>query len=133
MKPKIITTIATGWLLVILGGAMALIIGKGDLIVITAGIFTSFGGLYVLSLVDPATRQFIGNIWIARLCRLSAGIIGMLMAFSGLIGSINGIRETMIFHNPTGLGLIFIGLLPFCWGIYILNLAVIGIRSQHLA
>ncbi len=133
MKPRRTATVATGWLLVIIGGTMALVIGKGDLTVITAGIFTSFGGIYVLSLVDPATRQFIGNEWIARLCRLSAGIMGMLMAFSGLIGSINGIRETMIFHNPTGLSLIFIGLLSFCWGIYILNLTIIGIQSQHFS
>lgn len=133
MKPRRATIVATGWLLVILGGMMALVVGKGDLIVITAGIFTSFGGLYVLSLVDSATRQFIGNGCLARLCRLFAGIVGMLMVVSGLIGSINAIRETMTFHNPAGLGLVFFGLLSFGWGIYILNLTIIGVQSQHFS
>jgi hypothetical protein len=120
---------ATGWLLLILGGVMALILGKGDIIVITAGIITAFGGIYVLSLVDPDTKQFMGDGWPARLCRLFAGIVGLLMVFSGLIGSIDGIRETLIFQDPTGLSLILIGLLPFCWGIYILNLAIAGVQS----
>jgi hypothetical protein len=124
---RIIAT--TGWLLLLLGGVMALIIGKGDVLVISAGIITSFGGIYVLSLVDPGTRQFMGNGWMARFCRLSAGIVGLLMAFSGLLGSIDGIRDVTILQDSTGFSLIFIGLLPFCWGIYILGLAIAGIQS----
>jgi len=131
MMPGRIAIVATGWLLVMLGGAMALIIGKGDFIVITAGIFTSFGGLYVLSLVDPAARQFMGNGWPTRLCRSSAGAVGLLMAFSGLSSSMDGIRKATIYHNSTGLSLILVGLLPLCWGIYILNLAITGFQFQH--
>jgi hypothetical protein len=124
---------ATGWLLLLLGGMMALIIGKEDIIVITVGIITSFGGIYVLSLVDPATKQFMGDGWPARLCRLFAGIVGLIMAFSGLIGSIDGIKETLIFQDPAGFSLILVGLLPFCFGIYILNLAIAGVQPQHIA
>jgi hypothetical protein len=123
----------TGWLLLLLGGVMALIIGKEDAIVITAGIITSFGGIYVLSLVDPATKQFMGGGWPARLCRLFAGIVGLLMASSGLIGLIDGIKETLISHDPAGFSLILVGLLPFCLGIYILNLAIAGVQPQHIA
>ena len=129
MKPGRTGATVTGWLLLILGGAMALIIGKGDLNVISAGIFTSFGGIYVLSLVDPTTRQFIGDGWPAKFCRLSAVVVGLLMLVSGLIGSIDGIRETLIFQNTQGLSFALIGLLPICWGIYIVKLVIGGVRS----
>ena len=36
---------ATGWLLLMLGGAMALITGKGDITVITAGLLIVFSGV----------------------------------------------------------------------------------------
>ena len=107
---------------------MALIVGKGDLTVISAGIFTSFGGIYVLGLVDPTTKQFIGDGWPAKLCRLSAVAVGLLMLVSGLIGSIDGVRETLIIQNTQGLSFVLIGLLLFCWGVYIVKLAASGVR-----
>jgi hypothetical protein len=128
MKPGRTGTAATGWMLLIFGGAMALVIGKGDINVIVTGIFASFGGIYVLSLVDPATRGFIGSGWPVNLCRLSAGIIGLLMLVSGLIGSIDGIREIMIIPNVAGISLVFIGLVPLCWGFYILYLTINGVQ-----
>lgn len=129
MRTGRIGVAAIGWLLLIFGGAMALIIGKDDINVIITGIFASLGGIYVLSLVDPASKQFIGSGWPVNLCRLSAGIIGLLMVISGLIGLINGIREIMIMPNISGISLILIGIIPACLGFYILNITIYGSQS----
>lgn len=129
MRPGRTGAAATGWLLLVFGGAMALIIGKDDLNVIVTGILASFGGIYVLSLVDSATKQFIGSGWPVNFCRLSAGIIGLIMLISGLIGSIDGIREMMVVPSMMGLSLILTGFIPLCLGFYMLNLTIYGVRS----
>jgi hypothetical protein len=121
--------IVTGLMLLVLGGAMALIIGRGDITVITAGLLMVLSGIYIYGLVSPATKQFMGTGWPESLCRISAAIVGLLMVASGLSGSIGGIREILIFQNFAGLNLALIGLLPLCWGLYILKLAVMGIQS----
>ena len=89
--------LATGRLLLILGCVMVLIIGKGDITVITAGLLIVLGGTYILSLVNPATRQFMGTGWPEKFCRISAVIVGLLMATSGIISSTGGIRDMLIF------------------------------------
>lgn len=121
--------LATGRLLLILGGVMVLIIGKGDITVITAGLLIVLGGTYILSLVNPATRQFMGTGWPEKICRISAVIVGLLMAASGLISSTGGIRDMLIFHNYSGLNFLLIGLLPLGWGLYILKLVANGVKS----
>jgi hypothetical protein len=128
MNPGRIGAAATGWFLLIFGCAMALIIGKGDINVIITGIVALFGGIYVLSLVDPSTRQFIGSGWPVNLCRLSAVIISLIMLISGLIGSINGIREMMIMPNVAGISLVLFSLVPLCLGFYVLDLTIHGVR-----
>jgi len=124
-----IGALATGRLLLILGGAMVLIIGKGDITVIIAGLLIALGGIYVLSLVNPATKQFMGIGWPEKFCRISAVIAGLLMVASGSISSTGGIRDLFIFHNYSGLNFMLIGLLPLGWGLYILKLAINGIKS----
>ena len=121
--------LATGRLLLILGGVMVFIIGKGDITVITAGLLTALGGIYILSLVNPATKQFMGIGWPEKICRISAVIVGLLMAASGLISSINSITDMLITHNYSGLNFLLIGLLPLGWGLYILKIAVNGVKS----
>ncbi|MCX6678186.1 MAG: hypothetical protein NTU95_09630 [Methanothrix sp.] len=108
---------------------MVLIIGKGDITVITAGLLIVLGGTYILSLVNPATRQFMGTGWPEKICRISAVIVGLLMAASGLISSTGGIRDMLIFHNYSGLNFLLIGLLPLGWGLYILKLVANGVKS----
>ncbi|MFZ2535089.1 hypothetical protein [Methanothrix sp.] len=120
---------ATGWLLLMLGGAMALITGKGDITVITAGVLIVFSGVYVLSLVKPASKQFIGAGWPEKFCRISAVAIGLIMVASGFISSISGIRDILISYDFTGIYFVIISLLPFGWGLYILKLAIYGVRS----
>ncbi len=108
---------------------MALILGRGDIIVITAGLLMALGGIYIYGLVSPATKQFMGTGWPESLCRISAAIVGLLMMASGFGGSIGGIRDMLILQNPAGLNLMLIGFLPLCWGSYILKLAIKGIPS----
>ena len=112
-----------------LGGAMALITGKGDITVITAGLLIVFSGVYVLSLVKPASKQFIGVGWPEKFCRISAVAIGLIMVASGFISSTSGIRDILIFYDFAGIYFVLIGLLPFGWGLYILKLAIYGVRS----
>ena len=121
--------LATGRLLLILGGVMVFIIGKGDITVITAGLLTALGGIYILSLVNPATKQFMGTGWPEKICRISAVIVGLLMAASGLISSIGSITDMLITHNYSGLNFLLIGLLPLGWGLYILKIAANGVKS----
>lgn len=121
--------LVTGRLLLILGGVMVLIIGKEDITVITAGLLIVLGGTYILSLVNPATRQFMGTGWPEKICRISAVIVGLLMATSGIISSTGGIRDMLIFANYSGLNFLLIGLLLLGWGLYILKLAANGCRS----
>lgn len=121
--------LATGRLLLILGGVMVLIIGKGDITVITAGLLIVLGGIYILSLVNPATRQFMGTGWPEKFCRISAVIVGLLMVASGSISSTGGIRDMFIFHSYSGLNFVLIGLLLIVWGLYILKLAINGVKS----
>lgn len=106
---------------------MALIIGRGDFTVITTGLLMVLGGVYIYGLVSPATKQFMGTGWPESLCRASAAIVGLLMVASGLSGSIGGIREILVFQNLAGLNLVLIGLLPLCWGLYILKLVATGV------
>jgi len=106
-----------------------LIIGKEDITVITAGLLIVLGGTYILSLVNPATRQFMGTGWPEKICRISAVIVGLLMATSGIISSTGGIRDMLIFANYSGLNFLLIGLLLLGWGLYILKLAANGCRS----
>jgi len=122
-------TLATGRLLLILGGVMVLIIGKGDITVITAGLLIASGGIYILSLVNPATRQFMGSGWAEKFCRISAVISGLLMMASGAISSTGGIRDIFTFHNDSGLNFLLIGILPLAWGLYIFKLAINGVKS----
>ena len=119
----------TGRLLLILGGVMVLIIGKGDIIVITAGLLTALGGIYILSLVNPTTKKFVGTGWPEKICRVSAVIVGLLMAASGLISTTGSIRDFFIFHNYSGLNFLLIGLLPLGWGLFILKIAANGVKS----
>jgi hypothetical protein len=121
--------LVTGRLLLILGGVMVLIIGKEDITVITAGLLIVLGGTYILSLVNPATRQFMGTGWPEKICRISTVIVGLLMATSGLISSIGSITDMLIFANYSGLNFLLIGLLLLGWGLYILKLAANGCRS----
>jgi hypothetical protein len=116
-------------LLLILGGVMALIIGKGDVTVIAAGLLIVLGGIYVLSLASPATKQFMGTGWPEKLCRISAVLAGLIMVASGSISSTGGIIDMITFHNYSGLNIMLIGLLPLGWGLYILKLATGGINS----
>jgi hypothetical protein len=51
------------------------------------------------------------------------------MATSGIISSAGGIRDMLIFPNYSGLDFLLIGLLSLGWGLYILKLAVNGVRS----
>ena len=121
--------LATGRLLLILGGVMVFIIGKGDITVITAGMLTALGGIYILSLVNPATKQFMGIGWPEKICRISAVIVGLLMAASGLISSIDSITDMLVTHNYSGLNFLLIGLLPLVWGLFILKIAANGVKS----
>lgn len=120
--------LATGRLLLILGGVMVLIIGKGDITVITAGLLVALGGIYILSLVNPATKQFMGTGWPEKICRISAVIVGLLMTASGLISSIDSITDILISHYYSGLNFQLIGLLLLGWGLYILKLVANGYR-----
>jgi hypothetical protein len=120
--------VATGRLMLILGGAMVLIIGKGDITVVSAGLLIVLGGIYILSLVSPATKQFMGTGWPEKFCRICAIISGLLMMASGIISSTGGIRDMLIFHNSAGLNFVIIGLLPLGWGIYISKLAISGVQ-----
>ena len=120
---------ANGYLLLVLGATMALVIGNRDVRVICAGLLMVFGGIYILSLVNPPTKQFMGTGWPETLCRLSTVIIGLLMVASGLVGSISGIREMPIIQDTSWLSLVVFGLLSLCWGLYILMLAINGVQS----
>ncbi len=115
--------------MLMLGGAMALVIGKGDITVITTGLLIAFSGIYVLSLVQPASKQFIGTGWPEKFCRTSTVIAGLIMVASGFISSTGGIRDVLISNTFTGLNFVIIGLLPLGWGLYILRLAIYGVRS----
>lgn len=121
--------LATGRLLLILGGVMVFVIGKGDITVITAGMLTALGGIYILSLVNPTTKKFVGIGWPEKICRISAVIVGLLLAASGLISTTGGIRDFFIFHNYSGLNFLLIGLLPLVWGLFILTIAANGVKS----
>ncbi len=121
--------LATGRMLLILGAVMVLIIGKGDIKVITAGLLIALGGIYILSLVNPVTRQFMGTGWPEKFCRISAAIIGLLMAASGLISSIDSITDMLTSHNISEFSILLIGFLMLGWGLYILKLAANGVES----
>jgi len=95
---------------------MVLILGKGDITVIIAGLLIALGGVYVLSLVNPGTKRFMGTGWPEKICRTSAVIVGLLMVASGLISLIDGLRDMLIFHNHARLIFVLIGLLSFGWG-----------------
>ncbi|KUG17270.1 hypothetical protein ASZ90_013036 [hydrocarbon metagenome] len=51
------------------------------------------------------------------------------MVASGFISSTSGIRDILIFYDFAGIYFVLIGLLPFGWGLYILKLAIYGVRS----
>lgn len=121
--------LATGRLLLILGSVMVFIIGKGDIAVITAGLLTALGGMYILSLVNPVTKQFVGTGWPEKICQISAVIVGLLMAASGLISSTSSIKDMLVFHHYLGLNLLLISLPAFVWGLYIIMLAINGVKS----
>lgn len=123
-----IGAVATGQLMLLLGMIMVMIIGKGDFAVIAAGLLIVFGGIYILSLVKPSTRQFMGPGWPEKFCRISAVIAGLLMVFSGLISSTGSIKDIYIFHDNSGLNILLVGLLLLCWGLYILKLAISGVK-----
>jgi hypothetical protein len=120
---------ATGQLMLILGGAMVLLIGKGDLLVITSGMLIGLGGIYILSLVNPATKRFMGAGWPEKFCRISAVLTGLLVASSGLICTMGGIEDMLVFHSLEGLNILLVCLLPLFWGFYILTLAIYGVHS----
>lgn len=129
MKPGRTGALATGRLLLILGGVMVLVIGKGDIAVITAGMFFALAGIYILSLVNTATKQFMGTGWPEKLCRIGAIIAGLLLIASGLVSSMDIIADIYISGNCSGLGILVISFLPFGWGLYILLLATNGVNS----
>ncbi|MDD1748851.1 MAG: hypothetical protein LUO89_03150 [Methanothrix sp.] len=129
MGPGRTGAVATGQLLLLLGAVMVLIIGKEDFTVIIAGLLIVLGGIYILSLVNPATKQFMGTGWPEKVCRISAVIAGLLMVASGSISSTGSIRDMLVFHSYSGLNLLLISLLPLGWGLYILMLAINGVKS----
>jgi len=128
MRPGRRGATATGRILLVLGGMMVLILGKGDITVIIAGLLIALGGVYVLSLVNPGTKRFMGTGWPEKICRTSAVIVGLLMVASGLISLIDGLRDMLIFHNHARLIFVLIGLLSFGWGLYISKIAMHGIQ-----
>lgn len=117
---------ATGWLLMTLGCAIVFVIGKGEFVALTAGLMIVLAGIYVLSLVYPDTRKFMGEGWTAALCRASAVIVGLLMVSSGLMGVIGSIEWYAIIPNQAGISSLSFGLLTLVWGSYILMLGIIG-------
>lgn len=129
MKPGRTGALATGRLLLILGGLMVLVIGKGDIAVIAAGMFFALAGIYILSLVNTATKQFMGTGWPEKFCRIGAFIAGLMLIASGLVSAIDIIIDVYISGNCSGLGILLISFLPFGWGVYILLLATNGVNS----
>lgn len=129
MKPGRTGALATGRLLLILGGVMVLVIGKGDIAVIAAGMVFALGGIYILSLFNAATKQFMGSGWPEKFCRIGAFVAGLLLIASGLVSSIGIITEMHISGNSSGLSILLISFLPFGWGLYILLLATNGVNS----
>lgn len=129
MKPGRTGALATGRLLLILGGLMVLVIGKGDIAVIAAGMFFALAGIYILSLVNTATKQFMGTGWPEKFCRIGAFIAGLMLIASGLVSAIDIITDVYISGNCSGLGILLISFLPFGWGVYILLLATNGVNS----
>lgn len=129
MKPGRTGALATGRVLLILGGVMVLVIGKGDIAVIAAGMFFALAGIYILSLVNTATKQFMGTGWPEKFCRIGAFIAGLLLIASGLVSAIDIITDIYISENCSGLGILVISFLPFGWGVYILLLATNGVNS----
>lgn len=119
---------ATGLVLLILGGTMALITGKGDVTVITAGLIIAFGGTYVLSLVHPATKQFVGTGWTELVCRVSAVIAGLLMTASGFMGAAGCIGDMLAFNDLDWITCMIIGLVMLVFGLRLLKLAVYGVQ-----
>lgn len=120
---------ATGRLMLILGGAMVLLIGKGDILVITSGMLIGLGGIYILSLVNPTTKRFMGSGWPEKICRISAVLTGLMVASSGLISTMGRIEDMLVIHSLAGLNIVLICLLPLVLGVYILKLAIYGIQS----
>jgi predicted ABC-type exoprotein transport system permease subunit len=129
MKPGRTGALATGRMLLILGGVMVLVIGKGDIAVIAAGMFFALAGIYILSLVNTATKQFMGTGWPEKFCRIGAFIAGLLLIASGLVSALDIITDIYISENYSGLGILVISFLPFGWGLYILLLATNGVNS----
>ena len=121
--------LATGQLLLALGVIMSLFIGRGDLTVTISGLVAAMGGMYILSLAHPATRQFIGVGWPERICRVSALLAGLLMAASGSISIAERFKDMLFLQAVPDYVLLLIGLLMLAWGLYILILAVWGVRS----
>ncbi len=108
---------------------MVLVIGKGDIAVIAAGMFFALAGIYILSLVNTVTKQFMGTGWPEKFCRIGAFIAGLLLIASGLVSAIDIITDIYISGNCSGLGILLISFLPFGWGLYILLLATNGVNS----
>jgi len=129
MKPGRTGALATGRVLLILGGVMVLVIGKGDIAVIATGMFFALAGIYILSLVNTVTKQFMGTGWPEKFCRIGAFIAGLLLIASGLVSAIDIITDIYISGNCSGLGILLISFLPFGWGLYILLLATNGVNS----
>jgi len=129
MKPGRTGALATGRVLLVLGGVMVLVIGKGDIAVIAAGMFFALAGIYILSLVNTATKQFMGTGWPEKFCRIGAFVAGLLLIASGLVSAIDIITDIYISENYSGLGILVISFLPFGWGVYILLLATNGVNS----
>jgi len=129
MKPGRTGALATGRVLLILGGVMVLVIGKGDIAVIATGMFFALAGIYILSLVNTATKQFMGTGWPEKFCRIGAFVAGLLLIASGLVSAIDIITDIYISENYSGLGILVISFLPFGWGVYILLLATNGVNS----
>jgi len=129
MKPGRTGALATGRVLLVLGGVMVLVIGKGDIAVIAAGMFFALAGIYILSLVNTVTKQFMGTGWPEKFCRIGAFIAGLLLIASGLVSAIDIITDIYISGNCSGLGILLISFLPFGWGLYILLLATNGVNS----
>lgn len=129
MKPGRTGALATGRALLILGGVMVLVTGKGDIAVIATGMLFALAGIYILSLVNTATKQFMGTGWPEKFCRIGAFVAGLLLIVTGSVSSIDIITDIYISGNCSGLGILVISFLPLGWGLYILSLAANGVDS----
>lgn len=121
--------LATGQLMLALGVMMSLFIGRGDITVIVSGLLAAMGGMYILSLAHPPTRQFMGVGWPEKICRISAFLAGLLMAASGSISVAERLKGMLFLKGSPDYAILIIGLLSFGWGLYILALAVRGARE----